>query len=74
MDTDLLRSEVADKLAQLLKDDDAGWYEAALRIDSQALERGFDVAANFDGAQSFAESFMEGMRFHVDLVLPFLKT
>ena len=63
----LLRSKVADKLAKLLKKDVVGWHEAALWIDSQALEHGFDVAANFDNAQSFAESFMEGMRFHVDL-------
>jgi hypothetical protein len=67
MDIDLLRSEVADKLAQLLKNDVAGWYEAARRIDSRAGEHGFDLAANFDSAQSFAESFMDGMRFDADL-------
>jgi len=38
MDDDLLRSEAASKLTQLLKDDDAaGWYEAARWIDSRAL-------------------------------------
>jgi len=67
MDDDLLRSEVAGKLTQLLKDDEAGWYEAARWIDSRALEYGFDLGANFDSAERFAESLMEGMRFHVDL-------
>jgi hypothetical protein len=67
MDDYLRRSEVAGKLAQLLKDDEAGWYEAARWIDSCALEHGFDLGANFDSAERFAESLMEGMRFHVDL-------
>jgi hypothetical protein len=47
MDDDLLRSELADKLAQLLKNDVAGWYEAARWIDSRAGEHSFDLAANF---------------------------
>jgi hypothetical protein len=28
---------------------------------------GNDLAADFDSAEKFAESLMEGMRFHVDL-------
>jgi hypothetical protein len=67
MDKDLFRSELAERLTQLLKDDEAGWYNAARWIDSRALEHGFDLAADFDSAESFADSLMEGMRFHVDL-------
>lgn len=58
---------MVNKLTQLLKDDDAGWYEAARWIDSRALEYGFDLGVNFDSAERFAESLMEGMRFHVSL-------
>jgi hypothetical protein len=71
MDVDILRSELALKLTQLLKDDEAGWYEAACWIDSRALEHGFDLGADFDSAERFADSLVEGMRFHVDLAQRF---
>jgi len=67
MDIDILRSELALKLSQLLKDDESGWYEAARGIDSRAVEHGFDLGADFDSAGRFADSLVEGMRFHVEL-------
>lgn len=64
---DDLRSAVADKMAQLLKDDEAGWYEAASWIDKRALEEGVDLYADFGSSESFSRSLVEGMRFHADL-------
>src|ERR1700730_12532175 len=64
---DDLRSAVACKLAQLLKDDEAGWYEAASWIDKRALEEVIDVTADFESPEGFSHSLVEGMRFHTDL-------
>lgn len=63
---DQLRNAVGCKLAQLLKDDEAGWYDAACRIDRMALEKGIDLAADFETPESFSRSLIEGMRFHTD--------
>jgi len=63
---DELRASVAAKLAQLLKGDEAGWRYAAERIDKQALEEGIDLAADFGSPEQFAETLVEGMRFHAD--------
>jgi hypothetical protein len=63
---DELRSAVAYKLAQLLKDDEAGWYEAASWIDKRALEEGIDLGADFESPEGFSDSLVEGMRFHTD--------
>jgi hypothetical protein len=65
--TELIRDAVSSKLAELLKDDEAGWHEAARWIDKQALEEGIDLWAEFDSPEKFARSLLEGMRFHCDL-------
>ena len=36
--SELIRDAVSSKLAELLKDDEAGWHEAARWIDKRALE------------------------------------
>jgi hypothetical protein len=64
---DEVRSAVACKLAQLLKEDQAGWYNAASWINKRALEEGIDLYADLESPESFSNSFVEGMRFHVDL-------
>lgn len=66
-DDEILRQAIAQKLAQLLKDDEAGWLNAARWIDKRALEEGIDLAAEFDSPDVFARTLMDGMRFHVDL-------
>jgi hypothetical protein len=63
---DQLRGAVASKLAQLLKDDGAGWSEAARWIDKRALEEGIDLFADFESPEHFSNSLVEGMRFHTD--------
>lgn len=63
---DELRDEVGCKLAQLLKDDEAGWYNAACWIDKMALDKGIDLAADFETPERFSRSLIEGMRFHTD--------
>jgi hypothetical protein len=64
---DELRDAVGCKLAQLLKDDQAGWYNAANWIDEMALEKGIDLAADLETPESFSRTLIEGMRFHTDL-------
>lgn len=66
-DYEALRWAVADKLAELLRDDEAGWSAAARWLESRALENGFDTAARFESVEIFAHSFMDSMRFHSDL-------
>jgi hypothetical protein len=63
---DDLRDAVGCRLAQLLKDDEAGWYNAGCWIDKMALEKGIDLAADFETPESFSRSLIEGMRFHTD--------
>lgn len=63
---DELRDAVVRKFVQLLRDDEAGWYNAARWIDSKALEEGIDLCADFEGPEIFARSLVEGMRFHTD--------
>ncbi len=63
---DALRDAIAQKLAQLLRDDEAGWYNAARWIDKRALEEGIDLFADFESPGVFASSLVEGMRFHTD--------
>jgi hypothetical protein len=58
---------VSSKLAELLKDDEAGWHEAARWIDKRALEEGIDLGAEFNSPEEFARSLMDGMQFHSDL-------
>jgi len=65
--TELIREAVSSKLAELLKNDEAGWQEAAHWIDKRALEEGIDLWAEFNSPEEFARSLMEGMRFHCDL-------
>ena len=71
VDLESLRDAIADKLAQFLRDDEAGWRAAAHWIDKRALEEGIDIAAEFDSPEVFARSLIEGMRFHCDLVQRF---
>lgn len=66
-DPDLLRRAVADKLAELLKVDEAGWHRAAEWLNSLALDNGFDTAARFDSAEIFALTFMDGMALHAEM-------
>jgi hypothetical protein len=63
---DDLHSAVAYKLAQLLKDNEASWYDAATWIDKRALEEGIDLCADFENPESFSHSLVEGMRSHTD--------
>jgi hypothetical protein len=65
---DELRDAIAVKLAQLLREDEAGWRNAARWIDKRALEEGVDLAAEFDSPEVFARSLIDGMRFHVNLL------
>jgi hypothetical protein len=66
-----LRKAVVDKFAQLLNDDVMGWYAAARRIDQRTVEEGIDLATEFDDADAFACSVVNGMRVHVDLAKRF---
>jgi hypothetical protein len=68
---DELRDAVGCKLAQLLKDDEAGWYNAACWIDKMAIEKGVDLAADFETPERFAKSLIDGTGFHTDLQLLF---
>jgi len=63
---DDLRSAVGDKMTQLLKDDETGWFDAASWIDKRALAEGIDLYADFGTAESFSRSLVDGMRFHTD--------
>lgn len=63
---DELRDAIVRKLAQLLRDDEAGWHNAARWIDKRALEEGIDLFADFEGPEIFARSLVEGMRFRTD--------
>jgi hypothetical protein len=63
---DELRDAVSAKLAQLLKDDEAGWHEAARWLEKRALEEGIDLFAHFESPEEFSHSLVEGMRFHTD--------
>ena len=60
-------------LAELLKDDEAVWREAACWIDKRALEEGIDLYADFGSPESFSHSLVEGMRFHTDFAQRFPK-
>jgi hypothetical protein len=42
---ELLKDATAAKLEQLLKDDEAGWRQAARQIDTSALDGGIDLCA-----------------------------
>jgi hypothetical protein len=59
---------VVDKLAELLTEDEAGWLSAARRIDGRALDEGIDLFAQFDSAEIFARSLLDGLRGHVSLI------
>ncbi len=67
MSLDDLCWAIACKLAQLLKDDEAGWDRAASRIRNKALDEGIDLGVDFESPESFAHSVLENMRFHIDL-------
>src|SRR5216684_1639752 len=58
-----LHDAVGCKLAQLLKDDESGWYNAACWIDEMASEKGINLAADFETPESFSRSVIEGLRF-----------
>jgi hypothetical protein len=64
--TDELLASVGHKLVQLLKDDEAGWHNAACRMDQIALDKGIDLAADFETPERFSHSLIEAMRFHTD--------
>jgi hypothetical protein len=65
--SELLADAVVDKLVQLLTEDEAGWLSAAHWIDGRALDEGIDLFAQFDSAEIFARSLLEGLRGHIRL-------
>jgi hypothetical protein len=64
--SDALLREIAERLALLLKDDDAGWSRAAQRLDSSALSDGVDLFASYDGPWDWAWSVVQSLACHVD--------
>jgi hypothetical protein len=59
------------KLADLLTDDEVGWLSAARWIDGRASDEGIDLFAQFDSAEIFARSLLEGLRGHISLAAKF---
>lgn len=66
-----LADEAVAKLAELLIDDEVGWLSAAHWIDGRASEQGIDLFAQFDSAEIFARSLLEGLRGHISLANKF---
>jgi hypothetical protein len=69
--SELLADAAVDKLAELLTDDEVGWLSAAHWIDGRASEEGIDLFVQFDSAEIFARSLLEGLRGHVSLAAKF---
>jgi hypothetical protein len=66
-----LADAAVDKLAELLTDDEVGWLSAAHWIDGRASDEGIDLFAQFDSAEIFARSLLEGLRGHISLAAKF---
>lgn len=58
-----LSERTAQRLAQLLIDDEAGWYDAARWLDKRALEEGLDLFANYDDPTLWARSTVEALGY-----------
>jgi len=53
-------------MAHLLRDDEAGWYEAARWIDRRSLEEGIDLYASLESPESFSASLVEAIKFRTN--------
>ncbi len=70
-DKDALERAIAQKFAQLLVDDEAGWENTIQWINTLALDNGVELFLEFKSSKHASDSLMCGLRNYTDFAQRF---